>query len=206
MADIKLNFINRSNENDHTSIVLFQKNEATGYSEIPLAWQVIQNCGQNAHHPFTYPVTMEVATRDSYGNYQDPVSADPGQAFTLARTDSGDTLTLDGHAGYPTEVDVCNKLSVGAIDAVIFKAGKPLAQKTGVVPGDKASFKLLPKLWIAAASQIVEGEVMDSAVLDQANTCLDLTGIRSADIVMTGGGSGATATGKTFQLQNVVYL
>lgn len=206
MADIQLRFVNKSNEKDHASVVIFQKNEKTGYDELALAWLVIENCGQNAYHPFTYPTAMQVASRDSYGNYQEQVPAQPGQSFTLSNADSGDTLVLDGTAQYPAEVDVCNKLSKGAIDAVIYKAGRPIAQKTGIVPGDKASFKLLPKLYIGVASQIVQGEVMDSAVVDQHNTALDLTGIASADIVMTGGGDGATATGNLFQLRNVVRL
>ncbi|HEY0312254.1 MAG TPA: hypothetical protein VGC56_07130 [Allosphingosinicella sp.] len=206
MADIKLNFINRSNERDNTKIVLFQKAESTGYSELPLAWLVIERCGMNARHPFTYPMTMQVTTRDSWGNYQEPLNAQPGQAFSLSTTASGDTLELSGKAGYPDEVDVCNNLSAGSIDAVIFKAGKPLAQKSSIVPADKASFKFLPKLWIGAVSQIVEGEVMDSAVVDQLNTKFDLTGIASADIVMTGGGAGPNASPYVFQLENVVTL
>jgi hypothetical protein len=203
---INLRFVNNSNEVDNQSIVVFQKNESTGDSEIPLAWLVIEGCGQNAYHPFVYPTTMQVSAGDSQGNFMPNLNAQPGQSFELVESDSGNVLQPNGDAGFPTEIDLCNNLSMGSIDAWVFKAKRKLARKTDVVPGDKASFKFLPKLWIGAVSQIVEGDVMDSAVVDQINTNFDLTGIASADIVMTGGGIGPTAKGNTFQLKNVVRV
>jgi hypothetical protein len=43
-----------------------------------------------------------------------------------------------------------------------------------------------------------------SAVVSNINTELSLLGIKSADIVMTGGGPGASATPFAFSLENVV--
>jgi hypothetical protein len=45
---------------------------------------------------------------------------------------------------------------------------------------------------------------MDSAVVEQVNTEFSLLGIASADIVMTGGGSGPDAQPFSFTFQNVV--
>jgi hypothetical protein len=59
----------------------------------------------------------------------------------------------------------------------------------------------LPQL---LAPQIVQGQVMNSAVVSSINTELSLLGIASADILMTGGGPGASAAPFAFKLQNVV--
>ena len=45
---------------------------------------------------------------------------------------------------------------------------------------------------------------MNSAIISNINTEISLLGIVSADIVMTGGGSGPNATAFVFTLENVV--
>jgi len=56
--DIALNFINNSNDANNSEIVIFQKNVATNFDELAVAWQVIRYCGQGDNHPFTFPMTM----------------------------------------------------------------------------------------------------------------------------------------------------
>jgi hypothetical protein len=203
-SNIQLNFINQSNDANNSEIVIFQKNEAPGYAEIAVAWQLIQNCGTGDNHPFTYPMTMEVSASDSYGNYTPKIPANPGDAYSVLLTNSGDQLVMTGSANYPTEVDVKNQLISGSINANIYKAGKLLATKTNVVPGQMAAFVFKPTIYIGVVSQVVEGTVMDSAIISQVNTSFSLLGISSADIVMTGGGSGSGAQPYTFSLVNIV--
>ena len=45
-STIQLNLINNSNDTNNSQIVIFQKNVATSFNEIAVAWQVIQDCGQ----------------------------------------------------------------------------------------------------------------------------------------------------------------
>lgn len=203
-VDIQLNFINRSHDQNNSKVVIFQKNVATGANEANVAWLVIQNCGIGDNHPFTYPQTMEVAASDSWGNYSPKLDAQPGQQFAVSLTGSGDSLDFIGAATSPTEVQVVNALSQGAIGANIYKSGMLLAAKTSVAPEQMAAFEFKPTLWIGAVSQVVQGAVMNSAIVDKVNTELSLLGIASADIVMTGGGPGQTSTPFTFTLQNVV--
>lgn len=205
MADIKLNFINASNDKNNSEIVIFQKNEATSYEEIAVAWKVIEYCGQGWNHPFTYPMDMFVSASDSWGNYSPQKGAANGQLFSVVEDASGDILKYTGQASSLNEVDVLNALEVGAIDANIYKAGRLLATKTGVAPGQKAVFQFKPTIWIGVVSQIEEGAVMNSAILSQINTEISLFGIKSADILMTGGGPGPNSTPFIFTLQNIVY-
>jgi hypothetical protein len=205
MPDIKLNLINRSNDRINSRVVIFQKNEATNYEELAIAWLVVDNCGQNWNHPFTYPMQMFVSATDSWGNYSPMKDAWNGQKFQVVKDASGDTLKLAGLASSPNEVEVLNALELGAVNANIYKSGRLLAAKTNVAPGQKAVFEFKPTIWIGVASQVEEGEVINSAVLSDINTELSLFGIKSADIVMKGGGPGAASTAFTFTLENIQY-
>lgn len=202
--DIRLNFINNSNDTNNSQIVIFQKNVATDFDELAVAWQVIQNCGQGDNHPFVYPLTSTVGASDSYGNYTPQLPAQNGQLFHVALSASGDTLSYAGPATSNREIHIRNDLQKGAINAAIYKSGKLLAIKTSIAPGQKAVFDFRPTIWIGVASQMVEGAVMNSAIISQVNTELSLLGIASADIVMTGGGPGASSQPFMFTLQNVV--
>jgi surface antigen len=202
--DIQLNFINSSNDHNDSDIVVFQKNVASGYSELAVAWLVIQRCGIGDNHPFIYPTLMQVSASDSYGNYTPRLDAYPGQAFAVSYTDSGDQLAANGNATYPTEVQLQNNLQQGAINASIYRDGRTLAQKTSIAPAQMAAFQFNPTIWIGAVSQVNQGQVMNSAIVEQVNTELSLLGIVSADIVMTGGGPGANSMPFNFTLQNIV--
>ncbi|KVV53107.1 aromatic ring-opening dioxygenase LigA [Burkholderia territorii] len=202
--DINLNFVNLSNDVNNSQIVIFQKNVSTDFDELAIAWKVITNCGRGDNHPFVFPMLTTISASDADGNYMPQKRADNGQLFNVSRSTSGNVLALAGPAPTSREIQLRNDMSQGAITASVFKDNRLLAHKTGIVPGQKAVFEFKPTLWIGTASQIEQGAVMNSAVLSDINTELSLLGIKSADIVMTGGGGGTTATAYQFRLANVV--
>jgi len=205
MADIKLNLINHSNDHNNSSVVILQKNQATSYDELAVAWQVISNLGQGWNHPFVYPMTMTVAASDSWGNFSPQQDASYGQQFEVVKDTSGDILRYSGPSAEPNQLEVLNALQQGAINANVYKAGKLLATKTSIAPGQKAVFHFAPTLWIGVVSQVTEGQVVNSAILSNINTEISLLGIASADIIMTGGGTGPDETPFVFTLANVQY-
>ncbi|MEZ5016284.1 MAG: hypothetical protein R2800_04475 [Flavipsychrobacter sp.] len=202
---VKLNYINRSNDVNNSQIVIFQKNIAPSFDELAVAWKVIKNCGQGDNHPFTFPHSFSVGASDSWGNYTPKFSAEYGQQWEMIKDQSGDILKLSSapHVSIK-EVAIANNLTQGAINAGVYKDGSLLATKTNIVPGQKSVFEFKPTIWIGIVSQIEEGEVLNSAIISQINTEISLLGISSADIVMTGGGSGAEAKPFSFALENVV--
>ncbi len=202
---VKLNFINNSNNSNNQQIVIFQKNVAAGFDELAVAWKVIQNCGHGENYPFVfYPFDYKVSTSDSYGNFTPQLSAESGQLFKVQLTPSGENLIYGGMASSQTQIEVLNLLQHGAVNANIYKDGRLLALKTSIAPEQRARFEFKPTIWIGVVSQVVEGHVMNSAIISQINTELSLLGIASADIVMTGGGVGSTSTPFKFTLENVV--
>jgi len=202
--DIGLNFINQSNDLNNSSIVIFQKNVATDFDELAVAWLVIKNCGQGDNHPFTFPMTMAVSASDSYGNYTPQLQAQNGQLFQMTQGSAGDQLSLAGPSTSMTEVQVLNAMPMGAFNASIYKAGKLLAQKTSIAPAQKAVFQFKPTIWIGVTSEVEQGQVMNSAIISSINTEMSLLGIASADIVMTGGGPGPSSMPFQFNFQNIV--
>lgn len=122
----------------------------------------------------------------------------------MSLTASGDALRYQGQASNQNELEVLNGLSTGAISASVYRDGKLLATKTGIAPNQKAVFQFKPTIWIGVSSQVVQGQVMNSAILSNINTELSLLGLASADIVMTGGGPGAQSQPFVFTLQNIV--
>lgn len=207
MDSIKLNFVNKSNDANNSNVVIFQKNVSPTFANIAtndVAWKVIQNCGTSDNHPFVYPLIFSVGASDSYGNFTPMFTASDGDGFDMINSNSGDVLVKGDDATSPTAVDIRNNLKTGAINACCYRNGSLLAIKTNVVPQEKATFEFKPQIFIALSSEVVEGEVMNSAVITQSATQIDLTGIASADIVMIGGGFGQTAKPYSFTLQNVV--
>ncbi len=201
---IKLNLINLSKDINNSEYVIFQKNVAESFEEIAVAWRVVQNLGVQDNHPFNYPLLFKVSAGDAYGNYTPQFTTGDGEAWDLVRANSGDVLQKSTvPASSLTEVEVRNALDVGAISANIYKDGKLLSTKTNISPGQKAAFEFKPRIFIGAVSQVTEGEVMDSAILQSINTEIDLLGVFSADIVITGGGGGRGATPFEFTLTNI---
>lgn len=200
---IKLNFINRSNDANNSDVVIFQKNVASNFDESHTAWKVIKNPSHKESHPINYSTNFQVAASDSYGNLTPHLAAHDGSAFEMVEEASGHTLQPSQYfASNIDEVEIRNNLTRSAINANCYKDGKLLATKCNIAPGQKAVFKFNPKLYIGVAPEIVEGEILNSAIISKINTEINLFEVQSADIVMTGGGSEPFS----FSLENVTYI
>lgn len=205
--NIALRFINRSNDCGNSEVVLFQRNVVPEFDELAIAWHVIRYCGRDCIHPFSYSTDVEIALGDDHGNFSPRVSAANGTRFVIGAHPSGRPRFASSLDGAPhTDIEVVNQLGRGAVNVNAFVAGRLMATKAAVAPGQKAVFRLSPVLWIGVGSQIEESRALVSAVLSSANTPLELTGLASGDIVMTGGGSGETAQPYRFDLENIVRL
>ena len=206
MKRIKLNFVNQSNDSGNNVVVIFQKNHAQGQDETIVAWKVISNCGIGDNHPFTIPQQVSISFNDSYGNYSPQLEAVPGDAFIVEKTASGDILVKSKNpAKVRAEIEITNNLAMGAIDINCYRDGKLLSTCLGIVPSQMGAFQFKPTIYIGAIPQMEEGEIMNAAVVSEINTEINLLGIASADIVMTGGGSGPQATPFYFTLENITY-
>jgi hypothetical protein len=116
-------------------------------------------------------------------------TSQPGDAFIIIKDPDGDILKPTGKTKAPGSIEVINDLAVGSVNINLYKNEKLLAVKSGVSPTQKAVFIFNPSIWIGVVSaDIQEGQVLDSKIISGINTEFSLAGIKSADIVMTGGG------------------
>lgn len=201
---IKLRIINQSLDRNNSKILIFQRNVEPNLQECLIAWRVIENLGYDWTHPFDYPQQLQVSSSDYDGNSSDLMESGQGMCWSVVRSDSGNELRYVGPSGGRVpELQVRNGLPIGAVDANVYRDGRLLATRTGLAPGQMAVFRFNPILSFCVASQVVEGASLDAAILSRVNAELNLSGLVSADIVMTGGGSGRLATPFRFTLQNV---
>ncbi len=203
---IQIRLINKSNDSNNSNILFFQKNEVLGLEDIPVAWKVISCLGQGDFHPFSLPDAFEVFMIDSYGNYSLPLPARKGTKFQVKLEASGNRLTYWDHDANKLQVSVYNRLQEGAVSICAQKDGRIISMKTGVSPGQKAVFQFQPVIFVATCSQQNEGEGINSAILPKQTTELNLSGVASTDIILSGGGTGPKATSFKFKLENIVML
>lgn len=202
--EIKINFINRSNDRMNSEIFIFTKGVETPFKELSTAWTVVKNLGHGESRPFVFPFAKPLNFGENFGNYTPNLSISEGNEFEKSFTQSKDQSYAVGAAYNPKEVAVSTNLPEGAINASIYKDGKLLAAEDKLAPQQDAALEFKPTIWIGVTSPLEQGQVIDSAILSEVNTELSLLDIQSADIVMTGGGSGSDSQPFSFHLENVV--
>ncbi len=199
--DIQLTFRNQS-KSSNTNVVIYQQNMASRAGNFAVAWQVITNSTPRSSFPFAFSLNLTVGATDGFGNATPMLPANSGQLFSVAQTTSGNVLALTGPTVNKASIQVRNNLQIGNINANLYRNGNLLATKIGIAPGQKAVFQFVPTLWIGLMPQVIQGEIINAAILQSVNTQLALTGLASADIIMTGGGTGTTAQPIKFTLAN----
>lgn len=206
MDTIKLNLINRSNDANNSEIVIFQKNGVTEADNFAVAWKVIPNhqVGSNGYS-FAYSTGIKIAAVDPWGNSTDQFHAAPGMAFRLSGESPMFTMQPEEEpTANAEEVALTNASNQDGVVVHCYRDGMLCAVSGQVAPDQKAVFQLAPKIWIGVAQEVAEGEIIKDAIISQVNTELSLSGILEADIIMTGGGSGADAKPYEFHLENVI--
>ncbi|KWN07857.1 aromatic ring-opening dioxygenase LigA [Burkholderia territorii] len=204
--NIKLRFVNRSNDCGNSEVVLFQRDVIPDLDAFAIAWKVIRYCGCDCFHPFDYSTDIDVALGDEHGNFSPRVTAPAGMRFVVDAQPNGRGRLVPDPADAPGgDIEVVNRLRRGAVNVNAFSAGRLIAVKHAVAPGQKAVFRFTPTLWIGVASQVQESRALHAAVMSSANTLLPLAGVAAADIVMTGGGTGTDAQPYAFALEHIVH-
>ena len=201
---ISLNIINRSNDLNAINVVIFQKNIATSFSDTAVAWQLFNFTSSNQIEPLVYEYDLDISCQDSFSNFTPKLDANIGSKYEMTMSSSGNELILSGVSQNSSEIELLNSINA-PIDGLIYRGNKLLARNSGISTGQSTFFRFNQTIFIGVVSGIIEGQVMDSSVLSSINTQISLLGIKSADVVMIGGGAGPSATPYSFYLENVVY-
>lgn len=198
---INLRVIN--NSNDFTgSVLIFQKNVSSSFDETATAWIFTENLNQSEMFSFTFGSELRISATDQFGNTIPSLQATPGTQYTLIDSGTGAEIITDFSSSM-RDIEFRNQIN-GTVTANIYRSNKLLISKT-VVPEQTVTFQFKPTIWIGVAAGLTEGQELDSSILSSINTEISLLGIDSADIVMTGGGIGPSATPISFSLENIVF-
>ncbi|MFT7009422.1 MAG: hypothetical protein ACJAXJ_003970 [Colwellia sp.] len=169
-SDIQITYINKSLNKDLPKIFVFANNELPSFKALEhgIAWKVIEDIGQDSLCQFTYPnQTKTFATWDNGDNQTKALTCNPGKRYVVTKNSTGIIIKADGDAYREGEIELVNTIKVkNGISAYLAKNDKVLVSKQIVAFGQKATFRLAPKLYWGIASEIVTSGALSSAVLD----------------------------------------
>jgi len=188
---VKITYVNESANQDLPKIFLFLKNEIPTFDALRdgVAWRVIEDVGRGSSCQFNYPIETSVRASWNNGTCRTALlESSIGRRYCVTEDDTGIVITADGDAGNTRSIDVVNNIRVsGGVSADLYKDGKLMMRKNVVAYGQKATFVLHPKLYVGLASEIQEGELLSSAVLDSDHFHeLDLEGLTEMKFALTG--------------------
>jgi hypothetical protein len=184
---IRLGFINETSAAPMPTVVVFQKNAAERFGATAIAWQIVPHAPPGGGSAIDFDAELTAGANDGYGGYLPRHDIAPGQALSVTAAPSGELFAAPVPATAADIVQVRNGLPNRPIEAAIYRSGRLLARKTRLQPGDTAPFRFEPAIWIGVAP-VVEGQVMNPAMLAELDSCFSLEGVAAATIFMRGGG------------------
>ncbi|MGD2085910.1 MAG: hypothetical protein PVH61_06985 [Candidatus Aminicenantes bacterium] len=189
-TDVKITYVNNSGNTDKPSIFVFTKNLVPTFDVLKdgVAWRVMPDIGKGSSSCFVYPIITTVQAMWGDCNKTRTLDATIGKRYTVLEDDTGIVLVPNGDASQSTAIEVNSLVQVdGGIRAQLCKDGKVMMTKQIVAYDQKATFILHPKLYWGIASEIQEGQLISSAVLNTDNFFeQDIEGVLEAVVTLTG--------------------
>ncbi|WP_068475034.1 hypothetical protein [Saccharicrinis aurantiacus] len=202
-TEIKITYTNKSMNKDLPTVFVFTKNEIPTFDVLKegVAWRTIPDIGRGSSSSFVFPIITEVgATWKGGMNKTQVLSSDIGKRYTVSKNDTGIVLAQNGNASDTKSIDINNDANIpDGVSASLYKDGKLMMTKNIVGYGQKATFVLKPKLYWGIASEIQEGALLNSAVLNTDHFFeQDLEGVTEVNISLNGNAE----DGYSFKIDN----
>jgi PKD repeat protein len=188
-APLFITFVNESGNPNPPTVFVFAKNAASPSDELTaaIAWRVMSDVGTGSSSVLIYPRTFTVRASDAWGNFTPSLAAEIGRRYQVILDPTGIVLMPSRIASQPNAIEVVSALIQGAIDVALYKNDKLFMLETAVVPAQKATFIVEPKLYWGISPDIEEGQVIGMAVLQTAVFFeQDLEGVTGATVTLTG--------------------
>ncbi|MEM8963129.1 MAG: hypothetical protein AAGD38_16715 [Acidobacteriota bacterium] len=200
--DTRIVFENHSHAGEPAAVILFQIDRQSPH-RLPLVWRLIQHCGYECTHPFIFSSVLELMAFDSWGNcvVHEQLTT-PSQVDLYSGRIGGTTASVEPAA----RTVVTNRKKEGTVHVFLARDGRAVTPWHTLAPDESTTFALDSTLAIVPWQGLRIGEEVPPAVIDLARLpgyTFNLLGIASAQLLMLGGGWGATATRFRFHLHNV---
>jgi PKD domain len=189
-APLFITFVNESGNPNPPTVFVFAKNAVPSFDEMTdgIAWRVMPDLGRGASSTFMVLPMCTVQAMWGSSNRTQSLVAEIGKRYTVEEDATGIVLAPGGSASQSNAIEVSSQVTVdGGIVAQLLNNGKLYLQETVVAYGQKATFILEPKLYWGIASDIEEGQLVGTAVL-QTDVFFeqDLEGVTQATVTLTG--------------------
>lgn len=197
----QMRLVNRSMDLNRSDVVLFQRNACASGREDPIAWMVIRACPVDWTHPFSYSRVVRLAVRDFQGRLLGAANLEPGGAARVA-VDPRFGPRLETRPGPDRRIAIVeNHCPRSAVTAELYRSDRLVYRTSVITPGGRVEILLPDELVAVATKGIREGEPIPSGELRwRPSSRLRLFGVAEADILMRGGGYGASALPLRFEL------
>lgn len=199
---IQLRFCNYSQLQHTPDIVIFQKPVNAGWNGSAVAWLLIQHCGLDEFHPFSFPQAVVAS-----------LSRSENGGFLGERVAEGETIGLHHDvitqattrgAGQSNTIDVCNDALDESAVLRVKRDGRLLAMHE-LAPHQRAMLRFEPVLWVGVAPPGVrQGDLITPDMYAGITASFPLAHMSSAEITMRGGANGDDPV--VFALENVQGL
>ncbi|MEM0998767.1 MAG: hypothetical protein AAGN35_17040 [Bacteroidota bacterium] len=203
-TEIELRLVSESPFTAVYQFTFFQMNLARPEAQDAIAWKLIERPGEGEAHAFGFGPATEVDIMDDYGNFTPRLPARPGQRYAAILNPSGIVFVDGGAAERPDSYTIASELQRGNIDGNVYRSGLLIGQQARIGPGQRGIFRYGFGLHLAVTRGLVEGQVIGKKVTTKAVAEFDLTGIRSADFVVRGGGKPRQKVPFSIALENVL--
>lgn len=199
LKTIKLRFKNLAQSGRTADIIIFQKDN---FSSIKIfAWHVIHNCRFICTNYFNYSKEVDLIICDNDNNEQILSNVQKGRFYTFSNKEG--ILERD-ESTTPETIEVQNKLKEGTITASLHRNNKAIFAKTEICPDEIISLSFNNEIYVGRTETINPGQVLSKKLLNRFKTKINLDNIKSADLVLRGGGFGAKAKRFYFEIENIV--
>jgi hypothetical protein len=193
-AGIRLRIVNRSGRNN-LGIVLFEQDDVITNS---VAWTVINDLDINRSRSVIYASEYRIGYQ-KVETFSETISCVPGQRI-IGNEDF--TMTLSGSSPSSNIIQIVSQVyTVARITGLLYNNGR-LFMKSNMLGTDEFDMFQLSggiSIGVKDTTNIIEGDTFNPlSILNPTN--LNLSGISSADIIITGGNP------YTFTLANIVTI
>lgn len=217
---ISITLVNKTNTTMNTRFVIFPKNIAENRDNLKPAWKVFGELDQGGSVVCSIPTHMYVGSRKCSSSAHaricatiEPVSAKTGSLYGIMVNQMEACVKKVGYASARNEIQVRNDVRDEVVNADLYlsekdslpewSAGLPVpAASTRLESGETGAFELEPTIFIGVSWTAREGDILEDNELFHL-TEIPLLGIKSADVIATGGGKDYADTPIHFGLENI---
>lgn len=194
----KITFKNCSYSNRNADVIIFQKNQGLG--SITYIWRIIHNCRYDYTNCFEYSKSIDLVIKDNNGNQTLFPNVGNGKYYSFSQ-ETG--ISEENEAWDPEFIEIENRLEQGSITAAITRNSRIIYEKTEICPNEIVTFSPNNTIYVGRIEAIKEGQKLNEKLLNRFSTKIDLDLIKSADLVLRGGGFGPEAQRHYFVLENI---